>query len=73
MVELVVADRAEEDGVAVESDVDGGLRQWGAVGGDSHAADEGFGECEGVAAGFGDGGEDVDGFAGDFGADAVAG
>ncbi len=42
-----------------------------AVDGDS--ADEGFGEGEVVAAEFGYGFEDVDGFVGDFGADAVAG
>ena len=42
-------------------------------GGDGDAADEGFGEGEVVAAELGDGFEDVDGFAGDFGADAVAG
>ena len=44
-----------------------------AVGGDGDAADEGFGEGEVVAAELGDGSENADGFAGDFGADAVAG
>ena len=44
-----------------------------AVCGDGDAADEGFTEGEGVAAELGNGFEDVDGFAGDFGADAVAG
>ena len=49
------------------------LRQRRAFGGDGDAADEGFGEGEVVAAELGDGLEDVDGFAGDFGADAVSG
>ena len=42
-------------------------------GGDGYSAEEAWGEGEVVAAEFGDGFEDVDGFVGDFGADAVAG
>ena len=72
-VELVVADGSEEDGVGGEGEVEGGLREWRAGLGDGDAADEGFGEGEGMAAEFGDGTEDVDGFGGDLGADAVAG
>ena len=73
VIELVVADGAEEDGVGVERDVDGLLGQRCAFGSDRDAADESFGEGEVVAAELGDGLEDVDGFAGDFGADAVSG
>ena len=72
-VEFVVADSAEQDGVAVERGVErcGGER--GAGFGDGDAADEAFDEGEVVAAEFGYRAKDVGGFAGDFGADAVAG
>ncbi len=51
VIELVVADRAEENGIGVERDVDGLLRQRRSFGGDGNAADEGFGELEVDAAG----------------------
>ena len=72
-VELVVADRAHQDGVGLERGFEGrgGERRAGGVDGDS--ADEQRDEGEVVAAELGDGFEDVDGFVGDFGADAVAG
>ncbi len=62
-----------QDGVALERGVEGrgGERRAGGVDGDS--ADEERDEGEVVAAELGDGFEDVDGFVGDFGADAVAG
>ena len=72
-VELVVAYGSEQDGVGGEAGVEG---RWGSgvpVCGDGDAADEGFVEGEVVGAVVGDLLEDGDGFAGDFGADAVAG
>ena len=72
-VELVVADRAEQDGVALERGVEGRGGERRAGGGDGDSADEERDEGEVVAAELGDGFEDVDGFVGDFGADAVAG
>ena len=72
-VELVVADGAHQDGVGVERGVEGrgGERRAGGVMATPprRSADEG----EVVAAELGYGLEDVDGFVGDFGADAVAG
>jgi hypothetical protein len=72
-VELVVADGAHEDGVGLEAGVERsrGQRRSGRVNGDS--ADQQRHEGEVVAAELGDGFEDVDGFVGDFRADAVAG
>ncbi len=72
-VEFVVANCSEENGVAFERGVEcrSGERRAGFSDGD--AADEAFDKGEVVAAKFGDCAEDVGGFAGDFGADAVAG
>ncbi len=72
-VELFVADRAEQDGVGFEAGVEGGGGQGRAGGRDGDSAEEQGDEGEVVAAEFGDGLQDVDGFVGDFGADAVAG
>jgi hypothetical protein len=72
-VELVVADRAHQDGVALERGVERGGGQRRAGGGDGDAADEQGHEGEVVAAELGDGAQDGDCFVGDFGADAVAG
>ncbi len=72
-VELVVADGAEEDGVGLERGFEGRGGERRAGGGDGYSAEEEWGEGEVVAAELGDGFEDVDGFVGDFGADAVAG
>ncbi len=72
-VEFFVADRAEQDGVGFEAGVEGGGGQRRAGGRDGDSAEEQRDEGEVVAAELGDGLEDVDGFVGDFGADAVAG
>jgi hypothetical protein len=72
-VELVVAHRAQQDGVGFEAGGDGRLGQRRSFGGDGDAADQGFGEAEVVAAELGDSLENFNGFAGDFGADAVSG
>ena len=60
-VELVVAYGAEQDGVGVERDVEGGGGEGRAVLRDGDAADEAFDEGEVVAAEFGYGAEDVGG------------
>ena len=72
-VEFVVADCAEQDGVAFERGVERRGGEWRAGFGDGDAADEACDEDEVVAAEFGDGAENIGGLLGDFGADAVAG
>ena len=62
-----------QDGVGFEAGVEGGGGQRRAGGVDGDSAEEQRDEGEVVAAELGDGFEDVDGFVGDFGADAVAG
>ena len=71
-VELVVTDGTEEGGVALQGGCEGMVGQGFAVGGDGDAADGQWQELEDVAAMVGDGGDDIDGFVGHFGADAVS-
>ena len=73
VVELVVTDGAEQNGVGGEREVEGRRGQGSAVGGDGYSAEQAFGKGEVVAAELGYRFEDADGFVGDFGADAVSG
>ena len=72
-VELVVADGAEEDGVGVERDVDGLVGSGEPFAVMATPPRRASAKVKSWPPSFGDGVEDVDGFVGDFGADAVAG
>jgi hypothetical protein len=72
-VELVVTHGSQKNGVGLECGVKGRGGQRRSACGDGDTADQTFYEGEIVAAKFGDGAQDICGFAGNFRADAVAG